>query len=274
SAFLGVPNQIAGIDSWILIGLVFIICAELMIILVLTRTVKRIMLGLGFQPEPLTKEDKPWFNWSMINRKLTDSVPVESEESILTNHNYDGIHELDNNLPPWWKYGFYLTIAFAIYYMLDYHVFKISPLQLDEYKTELVNADIEKKARLSEKAANVDESSVVQLKDELSLTNGEEIFLANCVACHGKFGEGGVGPNFTDEYWIHGGGIKDVFTTIKYGVPAKGMISWQNQLTPEAMQKVASYILSFQGSHPANPKAPQGELWKEVPRPPVDTIAK
>ena len=92
---------------------------------------------------------------------------------------------------------------------------------------------------------------------------GELIFKSFCAACHGQKGEGTVGPNFTDEYWIHGGGIQNVFKTIKYGVPDKGMIAWAAQLKPADMQKVASYILTLKGTNPPNPKAPQGEIWKE-----------
>ena len=82
--------------------------------------------------------------------------------------------------------------------------------------------------------------------------------------CHGQKGEGLVGPNFADEYWIHGGGIKNVFKVIKYGVPDKGMIAWQAQLKPADMQKVGSYILTLQGTNPPNPKAPQGTIWADT----------
>lgn len=115
--------------------------------------------------------------------------------------------------------------------------------------------------------ANVDENSVVVLTDAGAIAAGKGIYDGNCASCHGVAGEGLVGPNLTDAYWLHGGGIKNVFKTIKYGVPAKGMIAWQNQLNPEAIQKVSSYIVTMQGSNPANAKAPQGEIWNEAASP-------
>ncbi|HQU52955.1 MAG TPA: c-type cytochrome, partial [Saprospiraceae bacterium] len=107
----------------------------------------------------------------------------------------------------------------------------------------------------------VDETNVTARTDDAALAQGKDIWIANCVACHGANGEGGVGPNMTDKYWIHGGDIKNIFNTIKYGVPEKGMISWQTQLSPSAMADVASYILTLQGTNPPNAKAPQGDLY-------------
>src|SRR6478735_8271351 len=108
-------------------------------------------------------------------------------------------------------------------------------------------------------ADRVDENSVKLLTAKDKLQSGEAIYQKNCVACHGKLGEGGVGPNLTDAYWLHGGDIQSVFKTIKYGVPSKGMIPWQTQLSPAQIQEVASYINTFKGTNPPNGKAPQGE---------------
>jgi cytochrome c oxidase cbb3-type subunit III len=186
-------------------------------------------------------------------------VPIERENEIMLDHDYDGIKELDNNLPPWWVYMFYGTIAFGIFYIWFYHFNGTGKLQEDEYKMEL--AEAEDLAKLQ--ANKVDENSVKMLTDKTQLESGSAIYQKNCAACHGKLGEGGVGPNFTDEYWIHGGDIKSVFKTIKYGVPAKGMIPWQAQLGPSQMQEVASYIKTLKGTNPPNGKAPQGDVYKE-----------
>ncbi|MBK7391389.1 MAG: c-type cytochrome [Bacteroidetes bacterium] len=206
---------------------------------------------------------KPSF-WTKLGQSFNDSVPVENEADVLLDHNYDGIKELDNNLPPWWKYGFYLTIIFAVIYMVDYHVVGAGNVQLDEYNAQLAEAELQKAERLKLVANNVDESTVTYLTEETAIANGNKIYVDKCLVCHGKAGEGIVGPNLTDEYWIHGGAAGDIFKTIKYGVPSKGMLAWQGQLTPVQIQEVTSFIHTLKGTKPANAKAPQGDLYTEV----------
>ena len=200
--------------------------------------------------------------WSSLTQSLTNSVPLEKEEDILMDHDYDGIRELDNSLPPWWLYMFYFTIAFAVFYIGYYHVFAKGPLQIAEYNAEMKVAEEAKTAYLAKQANKIDENNVTLLTDAKDLDVGKSIFKKNCVVCHGENGEGGVGPNFTDEYWLHGGGISDIFKTIKYGVPDKGMISWKDQMSLSDIQKVASYIKTFKGTNPPNGKAPQGEKYE------------
>lgn len=192
-----------------------------------------------------------------------DAVPIDREEEILSHHDFDGIRELDNRLPPWWVNMFILTVIWAGIYMYYYHWGGNGPSSTEEYKIEMEQAKKQQAVALAGKANAVDESNVVALTESSALSEGELIFKNTCAACHGQKGEGTVGPNMTDEYWIHGGGIKNIFKTIKYGVPDKGMISWQSQLKPADMQKVSSYILTLQGTNPPNPKAPQGTIWKE-----------
>ncbi|WP_435355640.1 cbb3-type cytochrome c oxidase N-terminal domain-containing protein [Emticicia sp. SJ17W-69] len=200
------------------------------------------------------------FSFDVWWKSLTGAVPLEKEEVILLNHNYDGIRELDNHLPPWWKYLFYATIVFAIIYMLDYHVWKSSPLQEDEYQQEVAVAQKQIEEFQAKNANSIDENSVKLLAtDSKVVAKGKEIFTGKCVACHGALGEGGVGPNLTDEYWLHGGTIKDIFKTIKNGVPEKGMISWKATLKPNEIQDVSNYIVSLAGTNPPNGKAPQGD---------------
>lgn len=195
-------------------------------------------------------------------RKLTDTVPVENEMAILTDHEYDGIRELDNNLPPWWIYMFYATIVFAVGYMYYYHISGSRQSQVQEYKEELASAEADIRQYTKLMANSIDETNV-KPSDAKGIEKGKSLFLQNCAACHGKLGEGGVGPNLTDNFWLHGGGIKNIFKTIKNGVPQKGMISWKAQLSPLNIQAVSSYILSMKGSNPANPKPPQGNLYQE-----------
>jgi cytochrome c oxidase cbb3-type subunit 3 len=195
---------------------------------------------------------------------MNASVAIEKESDIMLDHNYDGIRELDNDLPPWWKYGFYLTIVFAVVYLLDHHVIGKEMLQADEYNRSIVAASIAKEEYQKKNANNVNENSVTMLTDQAEIVKGGVIYKENCFACHGKFGEGGVGPNLTDEYWLHGGSIKNIFTSIKYGWPDKGMKAWQADFSPVQIHQLASYIKTLKGSNPVNAKAPQGELFTEL----------
>lgn len=203
--------------------------------------------------------------WNRFSKSMTAAVPIEREDDILFDHDYDGIRELDNSLPPWWLYGFYLTIGIAIVYMVYYHVTDYGKSSREEYAIQMERAEKEVEAYLSRQANLVDENTVVMLTEEKDLAAGKEIFVSLCAACHLETGGGNatsVGPNLTDKYWLHGGSINDVFTTIKYGVPEKGMISWKSQIRPGDMQKVASYVLSLQGTNPPGAKEPQGELYE------------
>ncbi|MCB9088072.1 MAG: c-type cytochrome [Calditrichae bacterium] len=174
----------------------------------------------------------------------------------LLNHDYDGIQELDNDLPPWWLYLFYFTIIFGVVYMLHYHVLGTGDLQVEAYEKEMKAAEAQALARAQGQQSA---APLVQLTDEGDLAAGKEVYMVNCVPCHGQLGEGGVGPNMTDEYWIHGGEIADLVHTINVGVPEKGMISWAPILSKKQMQQVASYILTLQGTNPPNAKEPQGK---------------
>jgi cytochrome c oxidase cbb3-type subunit 3 len=200
---------------------------------------------------------KAFFKW------FTKSTPIENEKEILLNHDYDGIKELDNRIPPWFNFLFYGTITWAVIYMLIFHVFDDGQVQTKEYNMEVQQAALERQI-LIKTGAFLNEETVTQLTDAAGLNEGKEIFMKNCVSCHGQEGGGLVGPNLTDDYWINGGGIKNIFKTIKYGVPAKGMISWQTQLDPKKMQAVASYVMSLHGTKPANAKAPEGTKWEET----------
>ncbi len=191
-------------------------------------------------------------------RKLLSLQPMSEEKNLLMEGEYDGIKELDNPTPAWFMYLFYATIAFAVCYLLIYHVFHLAPLQYGEYKQEMAQAEVAKKAYLSKAANRVDETTVKLVTDPATLSAGAAVFKQNCVACHGQFAQGIIGPNLTDDYWLHGGKINDVFKTIKYGVPAKGMPTWENLLSPQQIASVANYIKSLHGTNPPGAKAPQG----------------
>lgn len=199
---------------------------------------------------------------SKLTQVLTDAVPVEREEEIMLDHEYDGIRELDNNLPPWWLWLFYATIIYAVVYLAYYHVLPFGKTQTEKYYAEMERAEEEIKAYMATVKDLIDENTVEFMSDASDLAAGKKIYDANCMACHAMDGGGGVGPNLTDEYWLHGGSIKDIFRTVKYGVPTKGMIAWESQLTPVQMAQVSSYIKNMAGTTPANPKEPQGEIWK------------
>ncbi len=194
--------------------------------------------------------------------------------NIIEDHTYDGISELDNPAPAWFQALFYITIVFAIVYMIQYHMLGKPNLSDDEYKQEIFTAQ-QQKDELMKTGGLINETNVTLLTDKADIDKGKEIFTVNCTNCHGPEGGGGVGPNLTDEYWIHGGGIKNVFTTVKNGVPAKGMISWQTQLNPKQMNQVSSYVLTLQGTKPSNPKAPEGNVWVDTTSTtPKDTLKK
>lgn len=200
--------------------------------------------------------------WQRWYKDMTKAVPIEKEADVMLDHNYDGIRELDNILPPWWVGLFYATIIIGVAYFSYYHIADKGLSSSEQYIAEIEQAEDEVKAYLAQQADQVDENTVVMLIDENELALGASIFINKCAVCHGPEGQGGVGPNMTDNYFIHGGSINDVFKTIKYGVPEKGMISWKSQLRSSDMQRVASYILTLVGTNPPNPKDPEGELYQ------------
>jgi len=204
---------------------------------------------------------KQW--WLNLDAKLfTKAIPLEKEADHLLEHDYDGIQELDNSLPPWWKYGFYLSVVFAVFYMLRFHVWKTGPDPEQEYKTEMAVAAKQIEEYRKKAGDNVDEKTVT-MADAAGIAEGQKIFQSTCFACHGAKGEGGVGPNLTDGYWLHGGTINDVFKTIKYGVTDKGMQAWEKTYSPAQIKNIASYIKTLAGTNPPNAKAPQGEPFDE-----------
>ncbi len=253
-------GRIGGIDMFTFYAMLSVILLEAIFISVLIFTISSYLKG---DEIPVVEAPKKQKEKTILDKFISDAVEIENEESVLLDHDYDGIKELDNNLPPWWKYGFYLTIIVAVLYLINYHVTGSSPLQAEEYNISIKKAEAEIAEFMKTSANNVDESSVKMLDSPADLSAGKDIFLATCSACHGKFGEGTVGPNLTDDYWLHSGSIKDIFKTIKYGYPDKGMKSWKEDYSPIQIAQVTSYIRTLRGTNPPKPKDKQGDLYIE-----------
>lgn len=220
---------------------------------------------------------------------------IDHEEDQLLDHEYDGIQELDNLLPRWWLYLFYVTIVFSALYLAYYHVLGIgltqeeqflaevnpefepdrtlAPLEIMQrtgYHTPLYNpeADRRREAVMAGMLPEAPASAPLPqepiefeepLTSDQALQAGQKIYMANCASCHGNEGGGGIGPNLTDDYWLHGNTFADTVRVVVEGVPVKGMISWRGQLTPEQIHEVSTYIYQLRGTAPPNAKGPQGQ---------------
>lgn len=258
-----VQTSYLGLDPFTFYSMIIIIAIEILTIWMLYK-ISMQLLGVEERKRLVAEEKaKAVIKQPSFIEKINASVAVEEEADIMLDHNYDGIQELDNNLPPWWKYGFYLTIVIAVIYMIHFHVAQTGKLQLAEYEDQLLKGKADMEAYRKKSANLIDENNATLLTDAASLNSGKTIYMDNCAACHGRAGEGGVGPNLTDEYWIHSGGVKDIFKTIKYGYPEKGMKAWQQDLGAKQIHEVSCYIKSLQGTNPPNPKEKQGDVYKE-----------
>ncbi len=191
-------------------------------------------------------------------QRVSGLRPLEQEKDLVMDHAYDGIQELNNPTPPWFMAMFYSTIAFATVYLLVFHVFGSGNVMATEYAEDMAAGEQVRAAYIKKVAGSINENTVKEVKDAKSLADGKSIFTQHCVVCHGAQGQGGIGPNLTDEYWLHGGGVKSIYRTLVNGVVEKGMMSWKKQLNPLQMQQVASFILSLKDSKPAGAKEPQG----------------
>jgi len=185
-------------------------------------------------------------------------MSTDPKEPLLLDHNYDGIQELDNNLPRWWVWLFYITIIFSAVYLVYYHVARAGDLQAAEYDHETKAGDALKGAAMSHFEANL--AGLAPSTDAAMLEDGKQIYAKFCAPCHRVDGGGLVGPNLTDNYWIHGSNYVDTVKVIWNGVPAKGMITWKAVLKPDQIQSVASYIYTLRGAKLLTPgKAPENQ---------------
>ncbi len=181
--------------------------------------------------------------------------PDGDNNPLLLDHDYDGIRELDNKLPRWWVWLFNLTIIFGVVYFGYYHVLGKGNLMAAQYRAEMKVGD-----QIKLKAVKDFEDSMASLKpsaDPAVLAEGKETFLKMCAPCHRPDAGGLVGPNLTDDYWIHGSNFVDNLKVIWNGVPSKGMVTWKGTLKPSTIHAVGSYIYTLRGTHPPNPKPPE-----------------
>ena len=267
---------IALLNPYVLAGL-----GLFMLILIALETVLGAIQGLADQM--ITAEQKAkleeakkeraantWFK--RLLKHLWKAKPLDDKSVLLEDHDYDGIRELDNPLPPWWLYLFYGTLIFGAVYMVRFHVLD-GPTQYEEFESKmaLAQSEIEQyQASLPQK------KDLVISEDEAMLAAGKKIFTMYCQVCHRPDGGGSIGPNLTDAYWIMGGTLNNVYDVISNGGrPGKGMVAWKNSLNKTQIEEVSNYIMSLRGTNPPNPKAPQGEefIIETIPSTAIDSLA-
>jgi cytochrome c oxidase cbb3-type subunit 3 len=239
--------------------LMFAVLVEMIMVYGLVKSIFRLLRQVE---EEIPSTDEPMVPEKTFFQTINQTVAIEEEHTLDLQHDYDGIRELDNKVPSWWMMSFYASILFGVIYMIRMYGTQTLPTQLEELAEANKVAAIQKEAYLKLAANNVDENSV-KISDAAGIAAGKDLFKTNCVACHGSGGEGTVGPNLTDDYWLHQGGLKDIFYTIKYGWAEKGMKSWKEDFSPIQMADIASYVSTLRGTNPPNPKEKQGELWIE-----------
>ena len=188
--------------------------------------------------------------------------PESTDEDRLLDHDYDGIQEFDNPMPRWWVGLFWATIVFSVLYVLNVIPgLGTGPGRVANYQHEMQVAG----ARAAALAASrpheaLDDDAIWSLlRDAAAVSAGRETFAGTCAPCHRPDGGGNIGPNLTDEFWLHGDRPMELVHTITTGVPDKGMPAWGQTLSPEQVGRVTAFVLSLQGSRPPDPKAPQGE---------------
>lgn len=251
---------VAGLSDTSFYLLTFVVVLQILIIFSLLYSL-RVLVGMQ-RKKKVAAPGKPVVHWfERINN--TKSLDAASEADEDMGHDYDGIRELNNPTPPWWRWSFYFSVVFAVVYMWRFQIAHSAPSQLEELAIAETAAAEAKEEYLKNAANNIDENNVTLLAGADDIASGQKLFSSNCAPCHGPQAQGVVGPNLTDDYWLHGGSVKAVFTTIKYGIPDKGMKSWKDDFSPKQLAELASYIKSIHGSNPANPKEPQGALEKE-----------
>lgn len=251
-------GSLDGSGFWLFTSVILI---EVVTIFFLLFSIRRIQAELLPQTAAKPRMLKEW--WDRLDKKFfTKAVAVEREADVMLDHDYDGIKELDNALPPWWKWGFIFTVVVGIIYLINFHVTGYGQNPTQEYEEEMAKATAAKEAYEAKMVDKVDEKAL-KMPDAGGIAKGKEIFESVCWTCHGKLGEGGIGPNLTDDYWIHKGSLTDVYLSIKHGYPDKGMQAWEKNYSPKEINDLAGYIKSLKGTNPPNGKAAQGDLFTE-----------
>lgn len=261
----GMPSSTFYIMAAVIFLELFIIIALLINIKFLLRNEKEKYMSAAEMEE----EKKTRLSWWDRFNKLR---PVTEEKELDLGHDYDGIRELNNRLPPWWLYGFYITILFAAVYLWRFHVSHTGPSSAEEYDRSVSRAELRIKEYLKAKGDAVDENTVKWLTEANEVAEGKVIFEKSCATCHQLSGAGQVGPNLTDDYWLHGNDAKSLFKTVKYGINA--MPQWGSQLSNKQIAQVISYVKKLHGTNPPNQKTPDGVLMKDEPAAADSTGAK
>lgn len=188
----------------------------------------------------------------------TERPTVKGERDRLLDHEYDGIKEYDNPMPGWWVWTFWATVVFSLGYFAFYQLGP-GPTVVQEYDAE-VRAAAEREARQAGAGGAVTEESLRALqKDRAAMAGVAQTFATRCAACHGAQGQGIIGPNLTDDYWLHGNKLTDILKVIADGVPEKGMVPWKGVLQPQELHLMVAYVATLHDTHPPNPKPPQGK---------------
>lgn len=210
----------------------------------------------------MSKSPEKVSGWKKFWRNMTKAHDLETEDEILLDHDYDGIKELDNVLPPWWLAGFFITIVISVVYYFNVFTNPEEYNQAEEYRIEVAKAQEEIEAYKEANPELFDDSNIVATTDPNDLARGKQLFTEKtCVACHLADLGGSIGPNLTDNRWILGGDVVSIYNTLTNGGrPGKGMIAWESTISREDRILLASYIISMQGTTPANPKAPEGDI--------------
>lgn len=212
---------------------------------------------------------------------------MAKEIDKLIGHSYDGIQEYDNPLPGWWIWLFYGTIIFSIvyfpYYLLDYGASSTARYTQEMQTAKQMRATALKDGAAQNAASKPASAPAVASKpakgastapgpgnemaslagDKAAIAAGKAVFQTYCLGCHGPLGQGLIGPNLTDNFWLHGNTYPDLVKVITDGVPDKGMVPWKTQLPPLKIHQVSAFVLSLKGSNPPNPKAHQGKEYKD-----------
>ena len=191
----------------------------------------------------------------MSTEDSKENKDFASTNDRLIEHSYDGIQEYDNPMPRWWLLTFAGTIIFSVIYL-----FNVGPVgngkgRVADYEDDMKAFAAAHPAPTSDVSAD---KLLAMVKDKEAVHEGGETFKTYCASCHRMDGGGLIGPNLADNAWIHGGQITDIYKILVNGVLEKGMPSWSKMLKPEQLEQVVAYVVSLQGSNPANPKAPQG----------------
>ena len=253
------------LQFYMLAGVIVLEVIVILFLAFMARRTYRALMGLDeLKVVEDTEESSRWVEWwnRLDQRFFTRAIPVEQEADVLLDHDYDGIRELDNALPPWWKWGFYITVVAAVIYIFNFHIFGTGRNPEQEYAAEMAEGRKQEEMYKAKTRDLVDENNVV-LSDAAGIAAGKALYTQSCVACHAADGGGGIGPNLTDNNWIHGGSMNDIYKTIKLGYPEKGMQAWQSVYSPVQMKNLASFVKSLKGTRPANPKEAQGEPFTE-----------